>query len=98
MDRSRALTCRRLGIRQSILHKKRVPRQAGGVIERIDVELVLALDRDKGPGFDGVKVEMARAEAETVAARDRRQVSQHAILECECLDRAGILRLVRCGV
>ena len=60
-------------------------------IERVDVELVLPLDRDEHPWLGRMKVEMARAEAEPVAGRDRGEVAQHAVIERECLDRAGLL-------
>ena len=61
------------------------------------MELALALDREKHPRPAGMKVEMARTEAQ-VAGRDRGEVGQHAVGEAEHLERAGLFGLVGLGV
>jgi len=96
--RSGALAGRRFGIRQRFLDEEGLALKAGRVVEGVDVKLVLPFDREECPGSARMKVEMARAETKTVAGRDRSQVSQDAVIERECLDRAGILGLVRGGI
>ena len=70
-----------------------VARQRAVVVEPIDVELALPLDREEQPRLARMEVEMARAEAEPIAAARSMQVRQHAVLEAIDLERAGVFRL-----
>src|SRR5262249_56648860 len=79
------------GSGEGALHEQR--RERAVVLEPVDMQLVLPLDRDVDPGLARVEIEMARAEAEPVAGRDRGEVREHAVLEAEELEGTRILRL-----
>jgi len=66
-------------------------------LQLVDVKLVLPLDRDIDPRLKGMEVEMTRAEAKPASRRDRSQARERAALECEELERAGILGLALSG-
>src|ERR1700720_2643527 len=88
----------RFRIGQRILGEHRRAHEAGGRIALIDIKLVLPLYRDEHPGLRRMEVEVARAEAEPIAGRDRGQTAQCAVVEAERLDRAWVLGFVRLGV
>src|SRR5215469_14554949 len=98
VDCPRALARRRFWISQSFFDEDRLVEEAGRLLQLIDVKLVLPLDRDEGPGFARMKVEMPRAEAKTFTGRDRGQVFQFAVFEGERLERPRILRFGRAGI
>ena len=98
VDGPRALRHGRVGIGQRVFVEQRIAAKAGLAIEGIDIELVLPLHGNKHPRLGRMKIEMPWPEAEPVAGRDGGEIAQHAIVEAECLDRAGILRLAFAGV
>ena len=94
VDRAGALAQRRFRVGERLLDEDRLAGEAGRRIALVDVELVLALDRHIDPRLGRVEIEMPRAEMHAVARLDRRELRQHAALEGECLDRAGVHRIV----
>ncbi len=98
MDRAGGLPHRRLRVRQRVFDEHRLAPKPRAGAELVNIELVLPLDRDEHPRLGRMKVEVARAEAQAVAGRDRSEIAQHAVAEGERLDCAGIFRLVRLRV
>ena len=94
VDRARGLPQLRGGIAEGVLDEQRFAREAGQGIELVDIELVLALDRNEDPWLARVAVKMPRPELHAVAGLDRRDVGEHAAPEAEGLDRARVYRVV----
>ena len=68
------------------------------VFQPVDVELVLALQRDIDQRQARVKIQMTRPEAVAAIGCDRAAVGKLAVLETEHLQRAGIFRLAACRI
>ena len=94
MDGSGGLPQLRCGIAQRVFDEKRFAGKPACGVAPVDAKLVLTLDRDVNPRLRRVEVEVARAELHAVAGLDRCSIRQHAVLEAEDLDRAGIDRIV----
>src|SRR5215813_13230086 len=62
-------------------------------VQFVDIQLILALDRDEHPRLPRMEIEVSGPKAEAGAGRDRRLVRQHAVGEAEDLECTGILRL-----
>src|SRR5499426_3838600 len=67
-------------------------------LQFVDIQLILALDRDERPRLPRMEVEVPGPKSEAVARRDRRLVREYAIVEAEDLERAGILWLAVPGI
>src|SRR5262249_5183494 len=86
------------GIGKRRLDKQGVRREEVIRLQFVDMQLILALDRDEHPRLLRMKIEVPRPKAEAVARCDRRLLRQHTIVEAEDLERAGILRLAIPGI
>ncbi len=71
-----------------------ITREASRRIELVDVELVLALNRDIDPWLRRVEVEMPRPEVHAVTGLDRNEICEHAVFEAEGFDRAWVHRVI----
>src|SRR5262252_8729482 len=61
-------------------------------LEFVDIQLILALDRDEHPRLPRMEIEVPGPKAEAVTRCDRRLVRQRTIVKAKNLERAGILR------
>src|SRR5262245_18806046 len=86
------------GIRQRVLHEERLATQHAVGLKLVGIEFVLSLDRNIDPRLTRVKIEMPRSEAQTARRRDRSEVCQRAVLECEELEGARVFGLSVDGV
>ena len=99
VDRSGALRRRRCGIRQRVLDEHRVAGQ-GRYRRRAYRRRACSAARSKQRPracSDGSRDGAARSRAHCRGAIEAR-LRQHAIVEAECLDRAGIFRLAGVGI
>src|SRR5262249_58687192 len=94
MQRADALTKPRVGVGQRLLDEYWIARKSDLQIAVIDIELVLALDRDVDPRLRRVEVEMPRPELHAVARLDRAKLREHAVAEAVGLQRAWVHRVV----
>src|SRR5207237_9875145 len=80
------------------LHEERIAAERAVGLKPIDIQPVLALERNKHKGRARMKIEMAGPEAENVAWCDRSELRQQPILEAENFQGAGILRIASGGL
>src|SRR4029453_3292624 len=101
MDVDRACGLRRADVAR--IGKRRLDEHGVGRekvirLQFVDIQLILALDRDEHPWQSRMEVEVPGPKSEAVARRDRRLVREYAIVEAEDLERAGIFWLALPGI